>query len=265
MQASWLFRSILAICLSACVPHALPQSSSSASAQTSADFDRNDPDRQQALQLYEQHKMPEAVALLEKVVVKYPKDVVSHEYLGVALLSRAETQTEMEKRRADRVHARAELLRARELGDHSDLCNTLLASIPEDGSESAFSNGEEANAAMKRGESAFAKGQWAQAIKEYSHALELDPKLYLAAVDIGVTGEAPEAAVSAPPIPATDLETPYGVSGYPVFGGYGAPRPSRFSRRGFPHVRRMGWTSRPPFPHRPTGSRATFSRRLPGG
>ena len=87
----------------------------------------------------------------------------------------------------------------------------------------------------------------------------------LAAVDIGVTGEAPEAAVSAPPIPATDLETPYGVSGYPVFGGYGAPRPSRFSRRGFPHMRRMGWTSRPPFPHRPTGSRATFSRRLPGG
>jgi tetratricopeptide (TPR) repeat protein len=63
----------------------------------------------------------------------------------------------------------------------------LLGSIPEDGSESAFSDASEANAAMKRGEAAFAKGEWEEAIKEYSHALQLDPNLYLAAVDIGDT------------------------------------------------------------------------------
>ena len=77
----------------------------------------------------------------------------------------------------------------------------------------------------------------------------------VAALDIGVTGEAPEAVVSVPSIPATDLETPYGMSGYPIFGGYGAIRPSHFSRRGFPHLHRMAWPSRPRFSHRRMGSR----------
>jgi len=50
-------------------------------------------------------------------------------------------------------------LRARELGDHSDLCKTLLASIPEDGSEDSFSDKAEVSAAMNLGEAAFAKGE----------------------------------------------------------------------------------------------------------
>ncbi len=147
----------------------------------------DDPDRKQALQLYEQHKMGEAAALLEKIVARYPQDVVAHERLGGALLSRADTQTDPNKRRADRLHARAELLRAKELGDNSDLCNMLLAGLPEDGSESAFSANKEVDAAMARGEAAFANGEWENAIKEYSRAFALDPKLYLAAVDIGDT------------------------------------------------------------------------------
>lgn len=162
------------------------QSSSSAT-QKPADTDRDDPERQQAFQFFEQHKMPEAVPLLEKVVAKYPKDMIAHEHLGVALLSRASTQTEPEKGRADRIQARNELLRAKELGDNSDLCNTLLEGIPEDGSDNSFSDGSGASAAMKRGQSAFGKANWDEAIQEYSRALELDPKNYLAAVFIGDT------------------------------------------------------------------------------
>jgi tetratricopeptide (TPR) repeat protein len=124
---------------------------------------------------------------LEKVVAQYPRDVRAHEALGVALLSRADTLSDPAERKAERVHARNELLRARELGDDSDLCKALLAGIPEDGSETAFSAREEVDRAMQRGEAAFANGDWDTAIKEYSHALELDPKLYLAAVDIGDT------------------------------------------------------------------------------
>jgi len=146
-----------------------------------------DPERQQAFELYRQQKMPEAAELLEKVVAKYPGDVVAHEALGAALLSRSETQTDLEKRKADRLKARSELLRAKELGDNSDLCRVLLAGIPEDGGDLKFSADQEVQAAMQRGESAFARGEWDNAIKEYSHALELDPKLYLAAVDIGDT------------------------------------------------------------------------------
>ncbi len=136
---------------------------------------------------YREHKLPEAAELLEKVVVKYPGDMVAHEALGTSLLSRAVTQADAEKKKADRLRARAELLRAKELGDNSDLCNVLLAGIPEDGSETTFSDSKEVEAAMGRGEAAFAKAEWEVAIKEYTRALELDPKLYLAAVNIGDT------------------------------------------------------------------------------
>ncbi len=188
MQSRLLVRGVLivTICLSVFGPRAWAQSSSS-STQKPADTDRNDPDRQQAFEVFEQHKMPEAVPLLEKVVAKYPKDVVAHERLGVALLSRSATQPDTESRTEDRIYARKELLRARELGDNSDLCNTLLAGIPEDGSDASITDGSEAGNALDRAEAAFAKGDWDRAIKEYSRTLELDPKNYLAAVGIGDT------------------------------------------------------------------------------
>jgi len=67
------------------------------------------------------------------------------------------------------------------------LCRVLLASLPEDGSEVPFSNRKEVDAAMQRGEAAFANGEWDNAIKQYTLALDLDPKLYLAALDLGDT------------------------------------------------------------------------------
>ncbi|HLW55581.1 MAG TPA: tetratricopeptide repeat protein [Candidatus Angelobacter sp.] len=158
-----------------------------AAAQTGPDVNPNDPDRQKAFELYRQQKMPEAAVLLEQVVAKYPKDTGAHEAFGSALLSRAETQTEIEKRKADRLHARAELQKAKDLGDTSDLCRVLLAGIPEDGSDIPFSDKASVNGAMNRGEAAFAKGEWQEAIKEYTVALELDPTLYFAAVNIGDT------------------------------------------------------------------------------
>src|SRR5579859_189647 len=157
------------------------QSSSSQATKTNYD----DPERQQAMQFYQEHKLPEAAALLEKVVARYPEDVVAHEALGSSLLSRAATWIDPAKRKADRIHARAELLRAKELGDNSDLCKTLLAAIPEDGSESSFSSDQQVEAAMQRAEAAFARGEFEDAITGYQQALALDPKLYYAALDIG--------------------------------------------------------------------------------
>jgi tetratricopeptide (TPR) repeat protein len=173
------------VLLGSFVPAQQPAPNSSKPEQS--DWNPNDPDRQLGLQLYEQHKMSEAVPLLDKVVARYPKDMVAHERLGTSLLSRSDTQTDTALRKADRARARAELQRAKELGDNSDLCNMLLASLSEDGSDTSFSNRKEVDAAMQRGEAAFANGEWENAIKEYSRAFELDPKLYLAAVDIGDT------------------------------------------------------------------------------
>jgi len=147
----------------------------------------DDPTRKEAFSLFEQHKMLEAVPLLEKVVNKYPEDAIAHERLGVALVSRASGWSEPERRKVDRYRARRELIIARDLGSKSPLSNVLLEDIPEDGSDSPFSSKAEVDAAMKRGEAAFANGDWNTALKEYTLAFDLDPKLYLAALDLGDT------------------------------------------------------------------------------
>ena len=191
---AWIFLTVAAVSAPAqsSAPSKAPQSTkapaqSSTPQLKSLDYDAEDPVREQALALYKEHKLPEAAELLEKVVAKYPRDLVAHEALGASLLSRGATQTDPEKKKADRLRARAELLRARELGDNSDLCKVLLAGIPEDGSDTTFSANKEVEAAMARGEAAFARADWDAAIQGYSRALELDPKLYLAAVNIGDT------------------------------------------------------------------------------
>jgi tetratricopeptide (TPR) repeat protein len=186
-RAAGLLPAILIVSIAGAVTTAQQSPASSSNSNGGVDQNPDDPDRQQAMQLFEQHKLPAAAELLLKVVARYPKDVVAHERLGVALLSRADTLSDPAKKKADRVRARAELLRAQELGDKSDLCRVLLAEIPEDGSQLAFSDRTEVNAAMSRGEAAFASGQWERALKEYSQAFELDPRLYIAAVDLGDT------------------------------------------------------------------------------
>lgn len=112
---------VLAMTVSGVKPVAQqPPAASSQKPQQGVDWNPQDPDRVQAFQLFEQHKLPAAAMLLETVVAKYPRDVVAHERLGTALLSRSSTQSDPDKRKADRLQARAELMRARELGDNSD-------------------------------------------------------------------------------------------------------------------------------------------------
>ena len=134
----------------------------------------SDPERQQAFQLYHEGKMPEAAALLEKVIAKDPGDVAAHEALGVALASRVATESDPEKARADRLEARKELLRAKELGDTSDLSRIILAGIPESGEVPALSEKPEVNALLQAGEAAFAAADWQKALAAYSGAWDLD-------------------------------------------------------------------------------------------
>jgi tetratricopeptide (TPR) repeat protein len=165
----------------------VPAAQSGGAPAPQGDYNPDDPDRREAIRLYQEHKLPEAAVLFEKVVARYPRDSGAWEALGVSLLSRSATQSDPERARADRLRARAALLKAKELGDTSDLSRVLLAGIPEDGSSNSFSQNKEVEAAMERGEAAFAKGEWKEAIQGYTRALELDPRLYLAAVNIGDT------------------------------------------------------------------------------
>lgn len=144
-----------------------------------------DPDRIKALELYAQNRMPEAVPLLVSVIERYPTDVVAHEKLGVALISKSDVDTDPEQAKADLIRAREELLKAQGLGDNSDLLHTLLEILPEHGERAAFSAKAGADSAMHRGEAAFGQGKFDDALREYAVAYELDPTLYLAALDMG--------------------------------------------------------------------------------
>ena len=140
--------------------------------------------RKQAIELYQQSKYLEALPLFEKLVLAYPDDKLMHEGLGVSLVGKAATTTGAEGN-ALRVRARKEFLRARELGDNSDIVAVELELLPPDGVLPPISQKPEAQAAMDRAEACFAKRDMDCAIAEYTNVLKLEPRQYDAALFLG--------------------------------------------------------------------------------
>jgi tetratricopeptide (TPR) repeat protein len=149
--------------------------------------EKPDPDRQRAAELYSQGKMVEAMPLLEKLAAEYPRDATVMENWGSATLSYAQTITDPELKKKARIRARSILLKAKDLGDNSNLLQTLLAGIPEEGSSSTFSDRKEVDEAMQAAEADFVRGDLDKAREGYVHALLLDPTLYTAVLFTGDT------------------------------------------------------------------------------
>src|SRR4029077_5654897 len=85
-----------------------------------------------------------------------------------------------------RLRARDLLLKAKELGDNSNLMQNLLQLLQaSDNGQMKYSENVGTDNAFPRAESAFAKHDFPEAIKEYSRALELDPTNYAAALFVG--------------------------------------------------------------------------------
>ncbi len=142
--------------------------------------------RARALQLYDQNKFTEAAPLLEKLSAQNPSDVVVLSRLGFALYASMAAIKDPELRKQARARARTTLLRANELGDNSDLTRiTLEALISNESGDVSYSNRQEADKAMKEGETAFARGDFPKALAAYERALKADPHLYEAALFMG--------------------------------------------------------------------------------
>jgi tetratricopeptide (TPR) repeat protein len=160
--------------------------SGSARAQTTSGDDFAT-ERAKAMALAKQQNWLGALPLFEDLAQKNPKDAVVLERLAQCLISHAAILQDPAAAGKDRIRAKALLQTARELGDHSQLAENLLdalKALPSNGDVKFAENGE-ANAAMKAGEAAFAKQDFDEAIKNYSHALELDPQSYWAALFVG--------------------------------------------------------------------------------
>jgi tetratricopeptide (TPR) repeat protein len=146
---------------------------------------RANPERDHALELYKQGKMVDAMPLLEKLSADDPKDIAVVESWGVSVLGYAQTLDDLELRKKARARAYTILVKAQGVGDNSDLVQTILRSLPSDGSFTAFSQKKDVDTAMQQAEADFARGDLDKAREGYMRAYLLDPKQYYAALFMG--------------------------------------------------------------------------------
>jgi tetratricopeptide (TPR) repeat protein len=154
-----------------------------ACAQTQSSDTNYEAERKKAIDLFNADKNLEALPLFEDLVKQNPRDDVTLLGLAACLLSHSATVEDEDAAAKERIRARELLLKSKDLGNNSNLLQNLLQMVPEDGRISYGKTAEDQ--AMQKGEAAFARNDFPEAIKNYSRALELNPKNYSAALFVG--------------------------------------------------------------------------------
>lgn len=147
---------------------------------------QSDPDRTRAFQLFEEAKYTEALPVFEKLAVKYPDDGEVIKRYGLLVLGQTAYVKDAAARKEARRKGREILLQAQKLGADDALVRSMIEGVPPDGGDDAkLSTKKEAEDAMREGEAAFAKKDFAKALELYQTALLFDPELYEAALFTG--------------------------------------------------------------------------------
>lgn len=142
--------------------------------------------KQKAVELIKQQKYTDALPLLEKLATLEPDNPDIHFYLGFALIAQANITKDAATRKALRLRARNAYIKSKELGNEEPLVDALIQSVSPDGADGkAFSQNVEANRLMEEAEALFSQGKLEGALGNYQKALQLDPKLYEAALFSG--------------------------------------------------------------------------------
>jgi tetratricopeptide (TPR) repeat protein len=142
--------------------------------------------KQQADALFAQNKLEESEPLYEQLAADSNADWVVFSRLGFLLYSRLSNTRDDQQRKELADRARSALLRARELGDRTALTNLYINTLANGTPPySHFSDNAEADSVMHDAETVYLKGDMAASIELYKKALAIEPKLYLAAVNIG--------------------------------------------------------------------------------
>ena len=145
-----------------------------------------DPERARAFQLYEEAQYTEALPAFEKLAAKYPEDRDVIKTYGFLVIGQTAYMKDAAVRKEARRRGRELLVKAQRLGANDALMRSMLEAVPPDGGgDPTLSTKKEAEDAMREGEAAFAKKDFAKAIEMYQLALLFDPKLYEAALFTG--------------------------------------------------------------------------------
>jgi tetratricopeptide (TPR) repeat protein len=144
-------------------------------------------DRTMADELEAQGKLDQALPYLERLARDNPLDGAMLFRYGFALNVTSIQAKNPEERKRIRLKVRKLMLDAKAAGAQSPLLDSILQSIPEDGSGGVdvFSAVPEADKAMQEAEKAFSSGNFDTAIENYRKALKIDPTLYTAALYTG--------------------------------------------------------------------------------
>jgi tetratricopeptide (TPR) repeat protein len=142
--------------------------------------------REQALRLFNQDKRLEALPLLEELAQKNPNDEDIAVCLAASLVSHAATLMDKHAAASERLRAKSILEKS---GSNNTLAKNLLQLLNEmpGGLDTQFSENPAVEQAMRAGEAAFSRRDYDEAIKNYSRALELEPRNYAAVLFIGNT------------------------------------------------------------------------------
>jgi Flp pilus assembly protein TadD len=138
--------------------------------------------RQAAMALFGQGKRLEALPLLEELVQKDPQDSEILVALAASLIDHAATLTDQDAAAKERFRARDLVQKGWELGNTSPLAENLrqlLRDLPAKG-PIQFSDNPAVEQVMLNGEAAFSRRDFAEALKAYAKALELEPTNYSA-------------------------------------------------------------------------------------
>jgi len=143
--------------------------------------------RKKAEALVNQGQYLEALPLLEELVKTNPKDDDALVALALSLVKHAATLTDQQAAVKERLRATYLLERAQDLGNISQVAQNLsqlLEELPKSG-DLKFSDNPAVEEAMRAGEAAFSRRDFPEAVKDYTKALQLEPKNYYAALFIG--------------------------------------------------------------------------------
>ena len=142
--------------------------------------------KRRAGELLKENNFTEALPMLEKISAAEPNDGETQFYLAFALLGQAKNSKDDATRKALRVRARQAFVKAKSLNYDEPKLDALILGLPEDGSDApGFTSNAKANQLMEEGEAFFSQGKPDEALRKYQEALELEPKLYHAALFSG--------------------------------------------------------------------------------